>query len=241
MAGGLGAGGLGAGGLGPREASPRRLGAGARLRKAGWRFVLATSGGLRVEGRLPGGPCVIVANHSSHADTPALIAAMPARRRPAVAAAADYWFGRGVRARACRLLCGAFPVRRSGGGSADLAAAAGLLAGGQDVIVYPEGTRCRDGRLGEFRGGAARLAAAAGVPVVPVAITGTRALLPPGGKFRRATVTVRIGHPVTVAAAQPASIAMSRAREQIIALGRPVSATLRSDAHRQRHTHSEAH
>lgn len=167
-----------------------------------WRAVLTLTGGLRVRGAagLPAGPCVIIANHSSHADTAALIAALPARRCPAVAAAADYWFRSGLRSRVCQALCGAFPVRRSGGGSADLAAAACLLAAGRDLIVFPEGSRSRDGTMGEFHRGAARLAAAAGVPLVPVGISGTRTLLPPGEpvvRFRRATVTVSFGVPLT--------------------------------------------
>jgi len=166
-----------------------------------WRAVLTLTGGLRVRGAamLPAGPCVIIANHSSHADTAALIAALPARRRPAVAAAADYWFRSGPRSRICQMLCGAFPVRRAGGGSADLTAAACLLAAGHDVIVYPEGTRSRDGTIGEFHRGAARLAATAGVPLVPAGISGTRTLLPAGGsavRFRRATVTVSFGVPL---------------------------------------------
>jgi 1-acyl-sn-glycerol-3-phosphate acyltransferase len=165
-----------------------------------WRAVLTLTGGLRVHGAagLPPGPCVIVANHSSHADTAALIAALPARRRPVVAAAADYWFGGGYRPALCRALCAAFPVRRSGGGTADLAAAARLLASGHDVIVFPEGTRSRDGRTGDFHRGAARLAAAAGAPLVPAGISGTRILLPPGGpaRPRRAAVTVRFGAPL---------------------------------------------
>jgi len=192
------------GGAGPGSGSGG--GAGPVARKALWRAVLAGTGGLRVcdTAALPAGPCVIVANHCSHADTAALIAALPAQRRPAVAAAADYWFGGGLRPRICRALCGAFPVRRGGGGSADLAAACRLLAAGRDVIVYPEGTRSRDGQTGEFHRGAARLAAAAGVPLVPVGISGTRTLLPPGGtahRPHRAAVTVRIGAPLTVAAA----------------------------------------
>lgn len=175
--------------------------AGAVTRKMLWRAVLALSGGLRVCGaaRLPSGPCVIVANHNSHADTAALIAALPARRRPAVAAAADYWFHGRIRSWSCQALCGAFPVRRSGGGSADLAAAARLLAAGRDVVVFPEGARSRDGKIGEFHHGAGHLAALARVPLVPVGITGTRTLLPPAGiaaRSRRTLITVRIGAPV---------------------------------------------
>jgi 1-acyl-sn-glycerol-3-phosphate acyltransferase len=185
-----------------------------------WRLVLSCSGGLRVHGtgRLPAGPCVIVANHNSHADTVALIAALPARRRPAVAAAADYWFGGGPRPRVCRALCGAFPVRRTGGGSADLAAAVSLLAAGRDVIVFPEGTRSRDGRVGEFHRGAARLAAQAGVPLVPAGIAGTRTLLPPGsGRPHRAVVTVTFGEPVE-APGQGAADVTWRARAGVLAL-----------------------
>jgi len=68
----------------------RRRAAAAQARKALWRSVLALTGGLRVDGAavLPSGPCVIVANHRSHADTAALLAAVPPRRRPGGAAAA---------------------------------------------------------------------------------------------------------------------------------------------------------
>jgi 1-acyl-sn-glycerol-3-phosphate acyltransferase len=200
----------------------------ALARKALWRTVLALTGGLRVSGAatLPAGPCVIVANHRSHADTAALLAAVPARRRPAVAAAADYWFRGGVRPGVCRVLCAAFPVRRSGGGSADLAAAARLLAAGHDVIIFPEGTRSRDGRTGGFHRGAARLAATAGVPLVPAGLTGTGTLLPPGGsgrRPRRVAVIVRFGAPVSFAERAGAytdavSGATTEARAQVAAL-----------------------
>ena len=211
----------------------RRRAAAAQARKALWRSVLALTGGLRVDGAavLPSGPCVIVANHRSHADTAALLAAVPPRRRPAVAAAADYWFCGGVRPGICRLLCGAFPVRRAGGGSADLAVAARLLAAGRDVIVFPEGTRSRDGRTGDFHRGAARLAAAAGVPLVPAGIIGTGTLLPPDGsglRPRRSAVIVRFGAPVSVVpesaghvtgtGADPVTAATAQARARVAEL-----------------------
>jgi 1-acyl-sn-glycerol-3-phosphate acyltransferase len=201
----------------------------ALARKALWRVVLTATGGLRARDltRLPDGPCVIVANHNSHADTAALIAALPATRRPAVAAAADYWFdgttsglrsvlsGAGLRPWACQALCGAFPVRRGGGGTADLEAAARLLAAGRDVVIYPEGSRSPDGSVGEFRHGAARLAVLTGVPLVPVGITGTRELLPAGKtgvRGRHSAVTVRVGLPVHagIAAVSPGTAATAR-------------------------------
>lgn len=179
----------------------------ATARRLGWRLVLGASGGLRVRGKPTGRPCILVANHSSHADTVALLAAVPARRRPMVAAATDYWFTRPDRAAACRVLVGGFPVRRSGGGSADLTTADDLLAAGHDIIIYPEGTRTRDGSIGEFRSGAARLAARTGAPLVPVAITGTRTLLPAHGRVHRSRVTVHIGAPVAVPADARAAVA----------------------------------
>jgi 1-acyl-sn-glycerol-3-phosphate acyltransferase len=179
------------------QARHRRGGAGlafAIVRRGLCRLTLAGTGGLRVVGALPPTTCVLVANHASHADTVALLAALPARRRPIVAAAADYWFGRPGRAIVCRLM-GGFPVRRSGGGCADLAAAADHLAAGHDVIVYPEGTRSRDGAIGEFHSGAQRLADRAGVDLVPVRITGTSTLLPVHGRLHPTRVSVLIGAP----------------------------------------------
>jgi len=195
------------------------------LRRILWRAVLTGTGGMRHSGELPHGPCVLVANHCSHADTAALLAALPARRRPVVAAAADYWFGPGthggpaqcvLRAITCRALCAGFPVRR-GGGSADLTAAVAYLAAGHDVIIYPEGTRSRDGATGGFRGGAARLAEAAGVPLVPVGIAGTRDLLPPGGRLRRSKVGVLIGTALSPGPGGPAELTR-RARAEVISL-----------------------
>ena len=220
----------------------------ALTRKVLWRTVFSTTGGLRVVGRLPDQPCVLVANHSSHADTAALLAALPAHRRPAVAAAADYWFDRpdrrltrrapdrqgppassrahsrdvplagcGARWRSllARALAGAFPVRRTGGGSADLAEAGAQLAAGRDVIVYPEGSRSRDGSVGAFHSGAARLADAAGAPLVPIGIGGTHRLLPVHGRVHRSRITIHIGQPVScVDAARQAVVELATTPRQ---------------------------
>ena len=176
------------------------------VRWAVWRLVLVATGGLRVAGRLPADPCVIVANHASHADTVALLAAVPPRRRPVVAAAADYWFARSGRAVFCRFLIGGFPIHRDGNGTGELLAARSLLAQGRDVIVFPEGTRSRDGSIGDFHRGAALLAQRAGVPLVPVGIVGTRELMPIHGRPGRAEVSVRIGDPTNELAVAEADV-----------------------------------
>jgi 1-acyl-sn-glycerol-3-phosphate acyltransferase len=103
-------------------------------------------------------------------------------------------------------------VRRSGGGSADLAAAQELLATGHDVIIFPEGTRSRHGEIAPFHTGAARLAEAADVPLVPIGISGTGELLPVHGRPHRARITVRIGTPAA---------RTDDARTAVTALARP--------------------
>jgi 1-acyl-sn-glycerol-3-phosphate acyltransferase len=181
----------------------------AALRRALWRTVLIFTGGLRVVGRMPKTPCVVVANHTSHADTAALLAALPAARRPRVAAGADYWFVRPGLALFCRVLAGGFPLIRTGGGFASLNHAKALLAAGHSLILFPEGTRSRDGRMGRFRSGAGRLADRTGVPIVPIGIVGAREVLPVGGRLRRHPITVRIGAPTTD---------LDEAREAVVAL-----------------------
>jgi len=180
----------------------------ARLRRTLWRAVLTLTGGIRVYGEPPARPCVLVANHVSHADTPALLAALPAALSPRVAASAEYWFSRRFRALFCRAMTGAFPVyRNSDGGPDPLAHATALLAAGHLVIIYPEGTRSRDEALAHFRPGAARLAERAGVPLIPVGITGTQVLLPVHGRVRRNRVTVRFGAATTDLATARQSVA----------------------------------
>ena len=178
----------------------------AFLRRKLWRAAFDVNGGLRVEGRLPRGGCVVVANHSSHADTPALLAALDARHMPHVAAAADYWFGSPLRTWFCRALVAGFPVRRRGGGYADLLAGGGLLDRGGVVVVFPSGSREAD--ADRCHAGAFRLAAEHGVPVVPVTLTGTDRVLPVHGRVHRGAVVVRICAPV-----DPTDI--DRARAQV--------------------------
>lgn len=58
-----------------------------------------------------------------------------------------------------------------------------LLKNGCSLIIWPEGHRSRNGEMGEFKNGAFRLACETGYPVVPVCITGTETLLPPGKRL----------------------------------------------------------
>ena len=146
------------------------------------------------------GPALIVANHSSHLDTAVLLTTLPAQRRrtTAVAAAADYFFDTWWRAGGSAIAFNTFPIERRGG--ALLGTPAELLAAGWSVVVYPEGTRSRDGFMGRFRMGAAWMAVEYQVPVIPVGIRGTYAAMPRGANWPvrgRPRVSVRYGAPIT--------------------------------------------
>ncbi|MGH2715925.1 MAG: lysophospholipid acyltransferase family protein [Thermoleophilaceae bacterium] len=134
-------------------------------------------------------PVLFVANHSSHVDTPTILRALPAawRRRTAVAAAADYFYRVPWLARAVSLAFNTVPVQRKGEGAVPDAASdlARLIDAGWSLLVFAEGTRSRDGTVGRLRSGAAVLAAEHHVPIVPVHVSGTHAVMPPGRKWMR--------------------------------------------------------
>jgi 1-acyl-sn-glycerol-3-phosphate acyltransferase len=144
-------------------------------------------------------PALIVANHASHLDTAVLLSTLPAarRRRTAVAAAADYFFGTVWRAAGSAIAFNTFPIERRGGSESALPGQ--LLADGWSIIVYPEGTRSPDGFPGRFRMGAAWLAVTHSVPVIPVGLRGTYAAMPRGRGWPRpgrTRVAVRYGAPI---------------------------------------------
>lgn len=93
---------------------------------------------------------------------------------------------------------GYIPVDRSHGRKAmkSLIEAAERIASGTSVIIFPEGTRSRDGKLHDFKTGGMFLAIKSGVPVVPVAIKGTYEILPKGSLFAKpGPVRIRVGKP----------------------------------------------
>lgn len=142
---------------------------------------------LRVEGRgnvPPQGGVVVCANHRSYLDPPVLAVAFP---RPIYYMAKEELFSVPLLAPLIRVF-GAFPVKRGVSDLRSLRRGLELLRQGKAVGIFPEGTRRR--LLGRGHPGAIFLALQAGVPVIPVAISGS--YLP----FSR--VTVRIGKPLVL-------------------------------------------
>src|SRR5688572_426405 len=100
-------------------------------------------------------PVVFVANHSSHLDTPSILRALPRkwRRRTAVAAAADYFYRSRWKASGVALLFNTVPLGRQGEGLKNGATdhVDRLIDDGWNLVMFPEGTRSRDGRIGKVR------------------------------------------------------------------------------------------
>ena len=147
---------------------------------------------LRVEGQehVPTvGAVLLASTHQSHADSLAIATAVP---RPAHFLGDRRLLGWPVVGRWLPRL-GMVPLDRGDGDAATLSIIAGLLDRGACVVIYPEGSRSRDGRVHRLRSGLSRLAASGGIPVVPVAVAGIHAVWPIGSRprVRGGAVTVR--------------------------------------------------
>jgi 1-acyl-sn-glycerol-3-phosphate acyltransferase len=157
------------------------------------------------------GPVILVANHASHMDTPVILSALPRRlrKRTVVAAAADYFYRNRLVASLVSLIFNTTPIERGGGGlSKDGSHLDRLLDEGWSLLLYPEGTRSRSGVPGRVRRGAAVLAAAHDLKIVPIRVTGTREAMPPGRlwpKRLRTSPAVSRRHRITVAFGEPIS------------------------------------
>ncbi len=134
------------------------------------------------------GPVIIAANHRSFLD-PFVIACMA--RRPMYYVAKQEIFKNPVIAWLLSAL-GAFPVRRGAADADMITTAKAILARGDIVLIFPEGTRTRPGALGSPRRGVGRLALETGAPVVPVAVIGTEAIRR-GWRIRPHRVRIRAG------------------------------------------------
>jgi 1-acyl-sn-glycerol-3-phosphate acyltransferase len=141
---------------------------------------------------IPDGGVILAANHRSFLD-PFVIGAC--LRRPIYFVAKKELFDKPLQAWFLNCL-GAFPIKRGQSDEDSVATSLALLARGEAVVIFPEGTRHRTGPLRDPRRGVGRMALESGAPVVPVAVNGT-ARVRRGWLIRPAKVRIRCGRPLT--------------------------------------------
>jgi long-chain acyl-CoA synthetase len=162
-------------------------------------------------------PVVFAANHQSHLDTPAIMAALPARwrYRLAPAMAKEFfkahffpaghtrrqWLSNSLNYYLAALFFNAFPLpQREAGARQTLRYIGELMEGGYSVLIFPEGRRADQGNIQEFRPGIGMIASRLGVPVVPVRIEGLDRVLHHSARMATpGPVRVAFGAPLRLA------------------------------------------
>lgn len=158
---------------------------------------------MHVEGaeHIPAGACVIVANHQSHLDVAAVQHTLPLRRlhRAFPAAAKDYFFESVPRLAFATICVNALPFARDAAGTTTLRTCRALIqTPGNVLILFPEGTRSRDGVMGPFLPGVGSIVACSDVPVVPCRIRGAQRAWQKGTRLPRPrAVSATFGAPLT--------------------------------------------
>ena len=164
---------------------------------------------------------IFTPNHQSLIEVPLFVTYLG--RNPAYLGKKEIFkypiFGTGIR------LIGAVPVDRSNSAAAVESAklATENLRRGKSYVVYPEGTRSKDGGLQQFKKGAFMMAIDAGVPIVPITISGATRIMPKGEvKVFPSTVRVTIHEPLSTEGYSKENVVelMNRTREKVFsALG----------------------
>lgn len=140
------------------------------------------------------GGCILAGNHVSFLDPPFFGQAVP---REAYYMARDTLFRNPVAGWILRSW-NCVPINRDRGDIGALRTMLRLLGDGKAVLMFPEGTRSRDGQLQEARAGIGMIVAKARVPIVPMRIFGTERALPRGKSLPRPVkVTIAFGDPFT--------------------------------------------
>ncbi|MCU1514258.1 MAG: 1-acyl-sn-glycerol-3-phosphate acyltransferase [Microbacteriaceae bacterium] len=205
----------------PTQAIARFLAQRSLLKPVVWSITRVTVIGKEQLAGISGG-YVAVANHSSHLDTPLIVGSLPRpmARYLAAGAAADYFFSVWWRRGLTALFFNAFPIRRSASTPRPISPKT-LLSRGIPLLIFPEGTRSKDGELGPFKPGAAALAIACDVPCIPIAVIGAHQAHPRGTNWPRRgrqPVAVVYGQPLRRLADETSELLTERLRKEILRL-----------------------
>jgi 1-acyl-sn-glycerol-3-phosphate acyltransferase len=159
-------------------------------------------------------PLIFVANHQGVADIPVLLAYLPVRFRFAIKKELFKvpifgWYLRQA---------GFFPIDRAAVMSAykTLDQIIGIIKSGESVMIFPEGTRSRDGSLGKFKRGSLMAALKSGAPVVPIAIDGSYDIMPRGTYLiKPSPVRLSVGKPIYIKSEEEYDQKVEEARNAI--------------------------
>jgi 1-acyl-sn-glycerol-3-phosphate acyltransferase len=166
---------------------------------------------------------IYFANHGSHFDTIAVMAALPwpVRRLTRPVAARDYWGKNKLRRFIAEtVICAVLIDRKPNPGSEPLAPLERLLEKGRSILIFPEGTRAEGDEIAEFRSGIFRLAQRfPDIELVPVYLDNLQRILPKGSMLPvPITCTARFGTPLHVEPGEDKAVFLKRARAAVLAL-----------------------
>lgn len=169
-------------------------------------------------------PLIYISNHQSWFDVFALMAYLPTNARFVAKKSLEYipLFGVAMRA------VGTVIIDRNKPEQARellMKGAEKQFGGARGVIIFPEGTRSRDGKLGQFKKGAFVLAIQTGIPLVPVGVSGSRSVLPAGGfKVSAGEIKIKIGKQIETSGLKlgDKDRLMEKARKRILELAENV-------------------
>lgn len=163
------------------------------------RLILLTTGvRVTVRGKLPqdGTSYVFASNHQSIYDIPVIFSALPFQMRIIAKASLGSFPFLGWHLR----LAGHLLVDRENPGASVFKKMQRMIGQDASLIIFPEGTRSRDGRVARFKGGVFLLAIESGLPIVPISVAGTRHVMLKGRLMTcPGDVTLTVHEPVSTA------------------------------------------
>lgn len=145
-------------------------------------------------------PVIYIANHESHLDAPAILSSLPfsIRSRIAVAAAEDHFFKTWIQFLLITTAVNIFPLTRRGYCRKNLEQMLSLLKSGQSILIFPEGSRTRSGKMNSFKKGVGYIIKEMNVSVIPIKVENSYEILPYRCKLpKKGEVLVKFGDEIT--------------------------------------------